>query len=58
MKSEDLHEANYCKDLRRIEIITDHNKTQTHFIHTDSSHWQLRLSHCLPHTACILTPLA
>ena len=42
--------------MRRIEIITDHNR-HTYFIQTSNSHWHLRLCHCSPHTACILTPM-
>ena len=53
-KSEDLREI--IAKVRRIEIITDHNKTQLH------SNEQFPLaSKTLPslsHTACILTPLA
>ena len=52
MKYEDLSWINlriYVKvitaKMKRIEIITDHNKTQTHFIQMANSHWHLRLSH-------------
>ena len=30
-KSEDLHEEQIIAKMRRIEIITDHNKTHTSF---------------------------
>ena len=37
--------------------VTDH-KYHRHTFKRTISHWQLRLSHCPPHTAFILIPLA
>ena len=58
-KSEDLCKNNYWTDLRRI--IRDDNWPQQNtdtLTQMSNSHWQLRLSHWLSHTAFILAPLA